>query len=914
MKKNRCYNTTKIFYVFLVIFLWANVFLCPQASHGSEQFLVTDELLIKHKVPALVLQELAAGKFQDLIVEFEHQDIRGEAADKRQARRLRFNDNQIAAFKAARYRARKKRSFDVIQQSEFKIIQDYKHLPLAFVRIKSKRAAELLGLLPEVKSLHVNQKFYPHLSESLPFINQPDLCACYGGGNTVVAVLDTGVEYTRPAFGSCSNVGAPGCKVIAEYEAATGDGRLDDSAVYHGTNVAGIVLGVAPDSRIAAVDVFDGNTASSNDIIAGINWLIDQKTQGAVNTVAINLSLGRRAIPPGICNTSPLRTAIQNARSAGIMTMASSGNDSWTGEISYPACIPEVTSVGAVYDGNIGGVSYSNCTDITSAPDQVTCFSNSSNNLTLLAPGARILAAGTTLYGTSQAAPHVSGAVAVLRSAFPADSLNDTLSRLKNMGVPVTDPRNSITKPRLSFQNLCTASDQDSDCVADSNDNCPADANPLQRDADGDGLGDICDNCPNDPDNDLDGDGICGDIDPDDDGDGMPDVWEQNFVGLNPLVNDAAGDLDGDGYTNLEEYTFDTNPTDETSTPTEIMEVIPHHNAGVDPDQTRVANDTSFSVRIYAATGINIADLSSIKFTINDGSLNAYNPYDRDLGNSAVVRIIKLSSEPDSEIKKLWAVYDRSNETAYGNYAYEADVNIKVDVKDRNGIWMPQASFDFQIESETEHNQAQFYQPDSVPVDPDDPALIGTYSTGIQVNSGNLEGAKIIFNSNEPVTPRFGPEGELPQLIVADEEIVGIPMNLQPPNVFNTPVKVFVPCPGFMDVSRIKLYLYNGTAWVPALDESGNVLPGGNHFIVPNTRVNHNNGTPSMIEIQLYHFSGLQAANNEGGGVGTVSLPPQIPNGGGGGGTVSSPPQIPSGGGGGGGGCFIGTLKSNFDW
>ncbi len=45
MKKNRCYNTTKIFYVFLVIFLWANVFLCPQASLGSEQFLVTDELL-----------------------------------------------------------------------------------------------------------------------------------------------------------------------------------------------------------------------------------------------------------------------------------------------------------------------------------------------------------------------------------------------------------------------------------------------------------------------------------------------------------------------------------------------------------------------------------------------------------------------------------------------------------------------------------------------------------------------------------------------------------------------------------------------------------------------------------------------------------------------------------------------------
>ena len=895
MKKNGCYNITKIFYVFLVIFLWANVFLCPQASLGSEQFLVTDELLIKHKVPARVLLELAAGQFQDLIVEFEHQDIREEATVRRQVRRLQFNDNQIVAFKAARYRARKKRIFDVIQGAEFKIIQDYKHLPLAFVRIKSKRAAERLGSLPEVKSLQLNQKFYPHLSESLPFINYPDFCACgYGSANTVVAILDTGVEYTRQAFGSCSNAGDPGCKVIAAYEAATDDGMLDDSAVNHGTNVAGIVLGIAPNSRIAAVDVFDGETASSNDIIAGLNWVIDQKTQGAVNTVAINLSLGARAIPADICTTSPLRTAIQNARSTGIMTMASSGNDSLTDEISYPACIPEVTSVGAVYDGNIGGVSYSNCTDNSTAADQVTCFSNSSNALTLLAPGADISAAGITLYGTSQAVAHVSGAVAILRSAFPAEGLDDTLSKLQNMGVPVTDPRNGITTQRLSFQNLCSISDQDKDCVADSIDNCPSDVNPNQEDTDEDGLGDICDDCPNDSHNDLDGDTICGDVDPDDDGDGMPDVWEENYIGLDPSVNDATGDLDGDGYTNFEEYTSGTDPTDGTSLPMEIMEVIPHHSAGVDPDQTRVASDTSFSVRVYAAMGIDIADLSSIKFTINDGSVNAYNPYTIDLSDSAVVRIIKLSSEPDSEIKKLWAVYDRSNETAYGNYAYEADVNIKVDVKDRNGIWMPQASFDFQIESETEHNQAQFYQPDSVPVDPSDPALGGPYNTGIQVNSGNLEGAKIIFNSNEPVTPRFGPEGELPQLIIADEEIVGIPMNLQPPNVFNTPVKVFVPCPGFMDVSRIKLYLYNGTAWVPALDESGNVLPGGNNFIVPNTRVNHNNGTPSTIEIQLYHFSGLQAANTEGGG----------------GGTVSSPPQIPSGG----GGCFIGTLKSNFDW
>ncbi|UCE17543.1 MAG: thrombospondin type 3 repeat-containing protein [Gemmatimonadota bacterium] len=44
-------------------------------------------------------------------------------------------------------------------------------------------------------------------------------------------------------------------------------------------------------------------------------------------------------------------------------------------------------------------------------------------------------------------------------------------------------------------------------------DNCPDDANPGQDDADNDGIGDVCDACPNDPDNDVDGDGVCGDVD-----------------------------------------------------------------------------------------------------------------------------------------------------------------------------------------------------------------------------------------------------------------------------------------------------------------------------------------------------------------------------------------------------------------
>jgi hypothetical protein len=130
------------------------------------------------------------------------------------------------------------------------------------------------------------------------------------------------------------------------------------------------------------------------------------------------------------------------------------------------------------------------------------------------------------------------------------------------------------------------------------------------------------------------------------DGDGLPDWWEIAH-GLDPTsasgINGRNGDFDHDGWTNIEEYINSTDPADDSSpapTPPEVMEVNPHHRAGID-DSTRVPANTSFAVRIEDTDGIDVTDGASIRFTISDGINTAY---ERDLSDSDVVRVIKLNS------------------------------------------------------------------------------------------------------------------------------------------------------------------------------------------------------------------------------------------------------------------------------
>jgi subtilisin family serine protease len=67
----------------------------------------------------------------------------------------------------------------------------------------------------------------------------------------------------------------------------------------------------------------------------------------------------------------------------------------------------------------------------------------------MLAPGSRIDAADITMSGTSQASPHVAGAVAALASKCGKATVDQIEQALTTSGPSITDPRNQVTKRRL---------------------------------------------------------------------------------------------------------------------------------------------------------------------------------------------------------------------------------------------------------------------------------------------------------------------------------------------------------------------------------------------------------------------------------------------------------------------------------
>jgi hypothetical protein len=364
----------------------------------------------------------------------------------------------------------------------FTVERRYSHVP-AFSATIDDAALAALTAHPAVAFVEYDEPTQAHTTESVPALNADDVHALGFSGNGVrVAVLDTGVRLDHPDIapsliaqqcytqGNCAPSNSNNSANAADVS-TSGSGAGSG----HGTNVTGIItsdgivapIGFAPASQIIAVRVLNGNNSGFvSDWVAGLNWLI--ANHGTLQTDIINMSLGTFTLYNGSCelNQPSTHNAIQTlVQTYNVVVFASSGNQGNTTSISSPACLPSVLAVGATYDSNLGrepdSGNYSDsffgfpaCFDADATLNTITCFTNSNAMVDILAPGRPIRSAGitsntSTFSGTSQASPTGAGIAALLLEYAPYLTPTQVEQALENTGTPVTDPRNSVTRPRI---------------------------------------------------------------------------------------------------------------------------------------------------------------------------------------------------------------------------------------------------------------------------------------------------------------------------------------------------------------------------------------------------------------------------------------------------------------------------------
>jgi subtilisin family serine protease len=277
-----------------------------------------------------------------------------------------------------------------------------------------------------------------------------------GSDDVVIAVLDTGIDLSHPDL--APNAWVNPREIAGNGTDDDGNGFTDDingwnfrdnnnrvfknENDWHGTHVAGTIgaagnnglgiTGVAWHVKLMSLKFLSGENGSGStaDAVKAINYAIEQKQRG-VNIRAINASWG------GDAASQSLQRAINKAGKAGIMFVAAAGNEhrdidqlpeypaAWSSELSSLISVAAMHGAGSIED-----------------------FSNyGHNNVSVGAPGSFIYStipgAGYGYAdGTSMAAPHVSGIIALLASHEP----DLTLAEVKHRIITTVEPHHTCSK------------------------------------------------------------------------------------------------------------------------------------------------------------------------------------------------------------------------------------------------------------------------------------------------------------------------------------------------------------------------------------------------------------------------------------------------------------------------------------
>lgn len=328
-----------------------------------------------------------------------------------------------------------------------KVSAQFKTIPFISVEVDAA-GLQALAASPLVANISEDIIFTTALADSTPLMGGTAAQQQgYDGTGQAIAVLDDGVFKNHPFLGG--RVIAEACFVDVECPITVGDGVAvpSNTAHDHGTHVAGIAAGkgdtftgMAPGANIIAVRVLTGQTGTLTDITEGLEHVYTLRNTYKI--AAVNMSIQGSLHSPPDCDSVPqyaaLKAAIDNLHNAGIAVVVASGNSSSSTQIAVPACISNSISVGN-----------------TTKADEIASTSNSASNLDILATGTDINSSiGNDLFGlksgTSMAAPHVAGAIAILRQHDPSLGPAEVLTALQSTGTPILDTRNSITRNRIN--------------------------------------------------------------------------------------------------------------------------------------------------------------------------------------------------------------------------------------------------------------------------------------------------------------------------------------------------------------------------------------------------------------------------------------------------------------------------------